>query len=208
MKQTGLSRRELLAVSIGTLVPVAGRADEEAETTPADIEGPYYKTGAPFRKRLCERDEPGEPLVVSGIVRGPGRVPLANAVVDVWQCDSHGVYDNDDPATDPHPYHLRGKFKTDAQGRYTFATVMPKPYKVSEEHTRPAHIHFKVSAEGHELLTTQLYFEGDPFLKDEPVKKVLIKKAVRHSDAEETRKQGLHKPFAAVTFHIGLRKTA
>jgi protocatechuate 3,4-dioxygenase beta subunit len=56
----------------------------------------------------------------------------------------------------------RAQLKTDSNGRYSFSTIYPPSYG-----RRPRHIHFKVRAAGHAELTTQLYFAGDPYLKND-----------------------------------------
>jgi catechol 1,2-dioxygenase len=164
-----VNRREVLG-TLGALVFGPGLfqrfawADEDATET--NIEGPFYKPDAPWRSKLLEKDE--KTLTISGTVFGPGKKPLANAVVDVWHADAKGDYDNDG-------FKHRGRLKTDKDGRYEIETVMPGRYPLDESHWRPAHVHYKVSAEGHVKLTTQLYFKGDPHLEKDPfVKKSLV----------------------------------
>ena len=128
--------------------------DAACEETEDNIEGPYYKAGAPERSALIEPGMKGTPLIVSGRVLDTDCRPLAHAVLDVWQCDAEGVYDNKG-------YTLRGKVHADKKGRYELRTILPPPYKVSETRSRPAHIHLKLSGPGTKVLTTQLYFEGD-----------------------------------------------
>lgn len=138
-------------------------------TTLADIQGPFYRPNAPFRARVAPADEPGERLFVSGVVYGPDcRTPIPGAIVDVWQANAAGHYDNDgSPNPDPSAYILRGRMETDAQGRYQLETIMPGRYLNGATY-RPAHIHYKVSAAGRADLTTQLYFAGDPFIAADP----------------------------------------
>jgi protocatechuate 3,4-dioxygenase beta subunit len=116
--------------------------------------GPYYKPGAPERSDIVD-GQPGQALVVSGTVYGCDCVtPLAGAVVDVWQANDAGEYDNTG-------YVLRGKMTTDAEGHYEIATILPGFYLNGASY-RPRHIHYKVSHLDDVALTTQLYFEGDP----------------------------------------------
>ena len=128
--------------------------DAECGETEDNIEGTYYKAGAPLRTALIEPGMKGAPLTVNGRVLNTACRPLAYAVLDIWQCDADGVYDNKG-------YTLRGKIQADKDGRYELRTIVPSPYKVSDKRYRPAHIHMKVSAPGAPVLTTQLYFDGD-----------------------------------------------
>jgi protocatechuate 3,4-dioxygenase beta subunit len=144
--------------------------------TETNIEGPYYRDSAPFRSDLRAGVTSGVLLTLSGRVFGVGcTTPLTDAIVDVWQADAEGHYDNDGtlnvPATE---YRLRGRMQVDATGRYEVQTIIPGHYLNGSQY-RPAHIHVKVSATGHRLLTTQLYFDGDPYNSIDPfIKKPLI----------------------------------
>lgn len=134
-----------------------------------NILGPYYRPGAPLRTNLVESGMGGTRLVVRGRVMGQGcKSGLADAVLDVWQADSEGRYDNDGHAPlDPKRYVLRGRLLTDGDGRYEFATIIPGRYLNGGQY-RPAHIHVRLAAAGHRPLTTQLYFEGDPYNAVDP----------------------------------------
>lgn len=159
--------------------------DEVASTGSASsasaIEGPYYVPGAPMLPPPCvmpqRPDEPGEPLVFSGTVKTPDGQPIAGALLDVWQADATvpGSYSNIHPGQPD--FNLRGKLHTDEHGRFELTTIRPAPYRIPDQgptgrllgalgrHAwRPAHIHVKLSADGYQPLTTQLYFEGDDFL--------------------------------------------
>jgi catechol 1,2-dioxygenase len=81
-------------------------------------------------------------------------------VLDVWQADAVGNYH----AAGANDYRLRGKIKTDALGRYRLETILPGRYGDAAG-IRPAHLHVTfLTPGGNALLTTQLYFEGDPYL--------------------------------------------
>lgn len=128
--------------------------------TATNIEGPFYKKGAPHRAELADDKEPGERFLVTGVVQTSDCKPLANAEIDIWHADARGGYDLDG-------YHLRGKLVTDAKGRFELRTIVPGRYLNGDQY-RPAHIHVKVRAAGHRVLTTQLYFEGDPYNDVDP----------------------------------------
>jgi protocatechuate 3,4-dioxygenase beta subunit len=102
----------------------------------------------------------GTRLALEGRVLDADCAPLAGATVDLWQADADGAYDLEG-------FALRGQVTTDAEGRYAFSTIVPGHYLNGSQY-RPAHIHVKVGADGHALLTTQLYFEGDPYNDIDP----------------------------------------
>lgn len=130
--------------------------------TTRDAEGPYFEAGAPVRTslRIAEPTEPGVRLVVEGRLLGPDCRPLRGYAVDLWQADKDGNYYQGALSA----FRLRGKVVSDGDGRYRFETVLPGRY-TDAGGTRPAHIHAKVlTPQGNALLTTQLYFSGDPYL--------------------------------------------
>lgn len=131
--------------------------------TTRDAEGPYYEAGAPARAEIAGPDEPGVRLLVEGRLLGPDcKTPLAGYAVDVWQADANGNY----YAAGDGPFRLRGKIVTDGAGRYRFSTVLPGRYGDAAG-IRPAHLHVKIWTPMNEpLLTSQLYFAGDPYLGD------------------------------------------
>jgi catechol 1,2-dioxygenase len=133
--------------------------------TTTDILGPFYRPGAPFRTNINPPGFSGEILHFSGtIYKEDGKTPFKNCLVEIWQCDEDQHYDNtsDD-------YRYRGAQKTDAAGRYSFITAQPVPYPLEEGSPiyRPAHIHMRISGEGQQDLITQIYFEGDSYIKDD-----------------------------------------
>jgi protocatechuate 3,4-dioxygenase beta subunit len=117
--------------------------------TPADVEGPFYKAGAPARASLAEVASRAERLVLAGVVQSADCKPLAGTTLDFWHADASGAYDN-------RGYRYRGVVTTDAQGRYRLETNLPPPYS-----GRPRHIHVKLQRPGGRVLTTQLYFPGE-----------------------------------------------
>jgi catechol 1,2-dioxygenase len=146
------------------------------------IEGPYYVPGAPSfgsSGTLPMRpDEAGTPLLFKGQVRGVSGAPLAGATVDMWQCDDAGFYSQFAPALPE--WNLRGVFTTDTAGNFAIQTIKPAPYQIPHDGStgalievagwhawRPAHLHLKVSAPEHLLITSQLYFPGDPHNGDD-----------------------------------------
>ncbi|WP_327090530.1 dioxygenase [Nonomuraea sp. NBC_01738] len=121
--------------------------DDGDDPTPPQTEGPYFKPNSPQRSTLSG---PGTPLTVSGYVFGLSCQPLANVLLDFWQADTNGAYDN-------YGYGFRGHQFTNAQGAFKLTTIVPGLYP-----GRTRHIHVKAQAPNRPVLTTQLYFPGEP----------------------------------------------
>ena len=111
-------------------------------------EGPYFKAGSPETANIYQAGMPGTQLVLTGYVLTADCKPVAHALLDFWQADSGGNYDNSG-------YTLRGHQYSDATGHYQLVTVVPGLYP-----GRTEHIHVKVQAPNGPLLTTQLFFPG------------------------------------------------
>jgi len=116
--------------------------------TPAVTEGPYFKAGSPERTVLYETGMAGTRLVLTGRVLTATCQPVTGAVLDFWQADAGGTYDNSG-------YRLRGHQTVGADGTFRLETVIPGLYP-----GRTEHIHVKVQAPGKPVLTTQLFFPG------------------------------------------------
>ncbi len=117
-----------------------------AVLTPSLTEGPYYTPGAPERTSLLEAGVPGTRLLLTGYVLTSDCQPVPGALLDFWQADGAGRYDNSG-------YILRGRQFTDESGRYVLETVIPGEYP-----GRTPHIHVKVQAPGGPVLTSQVFF--------------------------------------------------
>lgn len=175
-----LSRRQFLAATLLAVLALARRSEGASCTLTEDNPaGPFYIPGAPFfTDRLAPEKLPGERLRIAGrVLGGPACTPLAGAVLDIWHANAKGFYSGLEASRPlkPEEYRLRGRIRTDAQGRYAFDTILPGNYRVDEDWVRPRHIHFIISHPGHASLTTQLYFEGDPANQtDALVKRSLI----------------------------------
>ncbi len=189
--ERGLSRRRLLRAGLGAAVatalaacsdesgggPQAGEGNEPTTTlatrtqaptgppisltptpactdgddpTPVQTEGPFFRTSSPAKANLAADVSTGTRLLVTGSVLTTACRPVARALIDVWQTDADGVYDNQG-------YRLRGHLFTGDDGRYRLETIVPGLYP-----GRTRHIHVKVQAPNGPVLTTQLYFPGEP----------------------------------------------
>ncbi len=121
----------------------------ELRQTPREIEGPYFRLGAPLRSNLLEPgDQPG--IVLSGRVLTERGKPVCGAVVSFWSSDAVGNYDMIG-------YRYSGYVLTDSEGRYEVTTIIPGCYEPREA----KHIHVKVQGVSRPM-TTQLYVEGEP----------------------------------------------
>jgi protocatechuate 3,4-dioxygenase beta subunit len=113
-----------------------------------------------MRSNLIPSGTSGDVLHLSGtIFQKDRKTPLSNTLVEAWQCDADEHYDNTSDE-----YLFRGAVKTGSDGKYTFKTIVPVPYKASPTLWRPAHIHLRISSADHQDLITQIYFKGDPYL--------------------------------------------
>jgi protocatechuate 3,4-dioxygenase beta subunit len=119
------------------------------DTTVSQTEGPYFKPSSPERTELFEEGMAGQPIELVGFVLSRDCKPVARALLDFWQADDKGRYDNSG-------FRLRGHQFTDADGRYRLRSVVPGLYP-----GRTRHIHVKVQPQGGRVLTTQLYFPGE-----------------------------------------------
>ncbi|PYH40943.1 intradiol ring-cleavage dioxygenase [Aspergillus saccharolyticus JOP 1030-1] len=157
---------------------------QDAPTATA-ILGPFFRADTPYRQN-------GESIVRTPVADGEmaymhGRVvdhatkqPLVGATVEVWQASTNGLYEQQDAAQEE--FNLRGKFRTDENGRYGFYCLRPTPYPVPDDGPagkllelmdrhpfRPAHIHIIATQEGYKPLTTQIFDRKDPYLTNDSV---------------------------------------
>ena len=203
--------------------------DEQAGKTggtPRTIEGPLYVAGAPVAQGFARLDDgsdkAGHTLVMHGTVYAADGKPLPNATVEVWHANTKGFYSHFDPTGEQQPFNMRRTIVTDAQGRYTFQSIVPVGYgcppdgptqallnQLGRHGNRPAHIHFFVTAEGHRKLTTQINIDGDPLVFDDfayATREGLVPALVERTDAASIQDNGLTGPFAEIVFDITLSK--
>jgi len=162
------------------------KAPEKAEVKQPDklavtednILGPFHRPGAPFRAKITPPLEAGTVLLINGRVWGHDtKKPLAHAMLDVWQANAKGRYDNDDENKPPPKdvFVNRARLITDENGYYEYETIHPGAYKIGPDTWRPCHIHYWIKHPGYKDLVTQLYFKGDPHNKtDRFIKESLI----------------------------------
>jgi hydroxyquinol 1,2-dioxygenase len=160
----------------------SGNAKGATEATEATVQGPFYWSGAPDLPLGSDIGEgvPGEPSFYMGRVTDIDGRPLAGALLDVWSGDGNGKYDVQLSAEPT--MKARGRFRTDAEGRYWFWSIRPTYYPVPDDGPvgemlrathrgiyRPGHIHMQVSAPGHVSLTTHIFVAGSPYIDEDAV---------------------------------------
>ncbi|MES2259359.1 MAG: catechol 1,2-dioxygenase [Pseudomonadota bacterium] len=189
--------------------------------TPRTIEGPLYVASAPETlgsARLDQDPQPGEVLFMQGQVRGADGKPAAGALVEVWHANHLGGYSFFDASQSA--FNLRRTIRTDAEGRYRLRSRVPVGYSVppggatdtllkqlGRHGTRPAHIHFFVTAAGHRKLTTQINIEGDPYLWDDfafATRDGLVPPMTRVDDPAALRAHEVDAPFYSIDFDFDL----
>jgi catechol 1,2-dioxygenase len=163
-----IKQTSAIAVGMGVFGNISWQTDKYIgdSITATDILGPFYRPGAPFRSNMNPVNYSGNELCLSGtIFNEDGKTPIRNCLIEVWQCQADGYYDN---ISDE--YFYRASQKTQKDGRYKFITSIPVPEPVDEKNSvfRPAHIHMRLSVEGQQDLITQIYFQGDPYLESDP----------------------------------------
>ena len=136
------------SVAQAPLAPTPACHDGDDVTVP-QTEGPYFKPSSPERTELFEEGMAGQPIELVGFVLSRACKPLAGALLDFWQADDKGRYDNSG-------FRLRGHQFSDAEGRYRLRSIVPVLYP-----GRTRHIHVKVQPRDGRVLTTQLYFPGE-----------------------------------------------
>ncbi|MGH2734860.1 MAG: dioxygenase [Actinomycetota bacterium] len=197
---------------------------EDTGGTATNVEGPFYIPDSPILEppfRLCSLDEPGDPLVVTGLVTDSSTgQAIPSAVLDIWQASADGFYEEQKPERGPS--YLRGKVPVDPDGRFEFRTIVPASYEIPKEgpvgrllallgrHAfRANHIHLRLDADGCEPLTTQIFFSDNDWLRSDvvgAVKDDLIVTLTEETDEVRAKELEVRSPFFATSFDIGLRK--
>lgn len=159
-------RRFLATASMATAgLFLTREAFAQCEITTPDILGPFHAPDAPFRTVLASADEPGIRLFIDGQVLGNDcQTPLPGAIVDVWHATDSGCYSVWEACPDEDPFNCRGQMVTDPQGRFSFESILPGWYLNGSSY-RPRHLHMIIVPPEGVPLTTQIYFEGDPYIE-------------------------------------------
>ena len=194
-----------------------------AGATPSTVEGPFHIPDAPevANGASMAGSAPGIPCFVSGTVRGLDGRPVAGAVLDLWQTDGEGLYEEQRRTAEP---WMRGIYKTQPDGSYSIRTVAPISYTIPMDgpvgaffnrtdmsHMRPAHIHFAISAPGFHYLVTHLFQKGDEFIQNDVVygvKDALIVEFVKKPPGKASNGEMVDTPFYEVKYDFVLEQQA
>ena len=190
----------LLAGTLGlsSLVCLLNNGLDRGETT-ANLLGPFWRDQSPVTENggsIVRSPTIGTPLFVSAQVNNESGDAVVHAKVDVWNTSAEGLYENQDPAQAD--MNLRGRFRTDENGRINFRTVKPAAYPVpvngpvgdllkvqGRANMRPAHMHFLIRKPGYKTHISQVYVSDDPYLETDAqfgVTRALIGDYVHHEN--------------------------
>ncbi len=165
MKKKDPSRRQalksFLGLSVLPFINIKGLFSSPAEDclTTVDIEGPFFSENAPNISNIAPEIDGVPRLFITGTIYANDCItPIPNALIEVWQANDEGAYENID---------YRGTLYSDNNGNYAFESIQPGKY-LNGSQSRPSHIHYKVTYLNNPNLTTQLYFEGDTSIDIDP----------------------------------------
>ena len=192
----------LMSGSLGfsALVCLLNNGNNGQTETTANLLGPFWRMNSPRTENgasIVRSPTPGPAIFVNCWVKDQAGKPIANAEVDIWHSSPEGFYEQQDPRQAD--MNLRGKFTTDAQGKFSFRSVKPAGYPIPIEgpvgdllraahrhNFRPAHLHFLIFKEGFKTLISQIYVNDDDKLETDVqfgVTRALIGDYVRHDGA-------------------------
>jgi hydroxyquinol 1,2-dioxygenase len=194
---------------------------ETPEATDSTVLGPFHMVESPARE-LGDDVSPeseGPRCVVSGRIVSTDGTPIPNAQIDIWQADTKGFYDVQQPGIQSIG-NGRALLRSDSEGRFHFRTVVPMYYPIPRDGPvgemlratgrhpyRPAHIHFLVTAPGYRELTTHIFIGGSDYIGSDAVfavKGSLVKDFTENPDPEDAARYGVQSPFRHGRFNIAL----
>ncbi len=189
--------------------------------TENSVLGPFYVENRPSFENGADISGgiKGEPMFFNARVLDTEGKPIPGARVDVWHADEDGGYDIINPDVE---VAMRGLFRSDAQGRVWFQSILPESYPIPDDGTvgqllhtarrnimRPAHVHTRIEAQGFRRLTTMLFLEGDPYLDADPVfgvKQSLVMPFVQKTDARAPDGKAMPSPCYCVDYDFVLAR--
>lgn len=208
----------LMAGSLGvsSLVCLLNNGDRGNTETSQSLLGPFWRLNSPRVANggsIVRSDTPGPALFVRGRVQDKAGRPIAGAEIDIWHASPVGLYENQDP--EQAEMNLRGKFTSDADGRFAFRTVKMVGYPIptdgavgrllraQDRHPyRPAHLHALIVKDGFKVLISQVYDGTDPHIASDVqfgVTRALLGDFVRH-DAPHPDAADVTPPWYALDY--------
>jgi hydroxyquinol 1,2-dioxygenase len=220
------TRQEFILLSdvfgVSMLVDAVNHRERDGATE-TTVLGPFYvgEHKAMPHGTDVSANLPGERMFVQSRVTDLAGKPLAGVPVDIWHADDDGYYDSQRPTYETDGPSSRGRFITDADGRFFFRTILPCSYPIptdgpvgemiiqTRRHPmRPAHVHFLVNAPGHEPLITHVFIEGDKYLDSDVVfgvKNELIATVEKRSDAVMPDGKPAGGPWHLMTYNFRVK---
>ena len=215
----------LMAGSVGAsaLVCLLNNGNKGQTETSASMLGPFWRLNSPVTENggsIVRSPTPGPVLFAEvSVVDGKG-APIPDAVIDVWQSSTEGLYENQDP--NQADMNLRGQFRTDASGKFSFRSILPAGYPIPVDgpvgdfiravkrphNYRPAHIHFLIYKPGFKTMISQIYVNDDPLLETDVqfgVTKALIGNYVRH-ETETPPAPDVKGPWYSFAYTFAMKK--
>jgi len=214
----------LMAGSLGvsSLVCLLNNGNKGQTETSASMLGPFWRLDSPITENggsIVRSETPGPVLFVNGRVVDQDGAPISDAIIDVWQSSPEGLYENQDP--NQADMNLRGQFRSDADGKFWFRSVMPAGYPIPVDgpvgdfiravqrphNYRPAHVHFLIYRPGFKTLISQIYVNDDPLLDTDVqfgVTKALIGNYVRHEEGESAPVAGVQGPWYSLDYTFAM----
>ena len=189
----------MLVDAINSRRPVG--ASENTVLGPFHVgDSPEYEMGT----NIC-LDQKGEDMIVRGRVLDVDGNPLGGVKIDVWQANDEGFYDVQQKGIQP-DFNLRGVFRTGEDGTYWFKAVRPKHYSIPDDGPvgtlldqlgrhpyRPAHLHYILSKDGYDTVTTHIFDPDDIYINNDAVfgvKESLIAEFVKVEDEARIKEAG------------------
>jgi hydroxyquinol 1,2-dioxygenase len=219
-KQTNEYHNEAVLMSgslgVSTLVCLLNNGDNGATETTANLLGPFWRLDSPRTENggsIVRSPTPGPELFVNAWVKDRAGKPVADAEVDVWQSSTEGLYENQD--ANQADMNLRGKFRTDAEGKISFRSIKPAGYPIpingpvgdllraqGRHNMRPAHLHFLIFKPGFKTHISQVYLPDDPNIDTDVqfgVTKRLLGDYVKH-EGETPPAPGVKDPWFSLDY--------
>ena len=206
------------SLGLSMLVDALARPPDGA--TESTVLGPFYVPGAPLRAygESMAEEPAGTPAWVHGRVLSTAGEPIAGAELDVWQNGADRLYAVQRPEAPED--HLRGRYRTRADGSFAFVAVRPVAYPIPDDGPvgrmlaatdrhpwRPAHLHMIVRADGFRTVATHIFDSASEYLDSDAVfavKRSLVRSFVERSADDPERPPGIEGPWTSLELELVL----